>query len=153
MYLIPPTGPAKVLINTLPPTLNGLALSADQSTLYVSTTAANTTNVADQVSDHSIFAFDLANINGGIFAQNMRTFAVIDHGFADGFKLDDYGNVFASSADGVDVFNPAGILIGKIAVAASQSSQQNVNNVEFAGSRLVLMHNTNVLMLQLDTTG
>ena len=153
VYLIPPTGPVRVLISQVPETVNGLALSPDQQTLYVSTTAASISVAANEVSDHSIFAFDMVRIGGGLFAQNSRTFALIDHGFPDGFKLDDAGNLFASSADGVQVFNPAGSLIGKIIIPVSQSTQQNVNNLVFVGNRLVLLHNTNVLVLTLNTTG
>ena len=150
--MIPPSGPARVLINQLPPTINGLALSPDEKTLYVSTTSASQTIAADLVSDHSIYAYDLVSIGGGIFALNERLFAVIDNGYADGFKVDASGNVFASSDDGVDVFGPSGSLLGKIIVPKSQTTQQNVNNLVFAGSKLVLLHNTNVLLLQLNTS-
>ena len=151
-YAIPPSGPARVLINQLPSTINGLALSPDQKTLYVSITSHGQTMRADLASGHSIYAYDLVRTGGGIFAQNERLFAVIDHGYADGFKIDANGNLFASSDDGVDVFGPSGSLLGKIVVPKSQTTQQNVNNLVFAGSKLVLLHNTNVLLLQLNTS-
>ncbi|KAK9826520.1 hypothetical protein WJX74_000193 [Apatococcus lobatus] len=156
VYLVPPTGPARVIINQLPTTINGLALSADQQTLYVSTVQANNSDPADAVPldmSNSIYAGNLVPFGGGRFAQNSRVFAVSDHGYADGFKLDVNGNVFASSGDGVDVFGANGSLLGKIIIPASQSSQQTVNNLVFAGSKLVIGHNTDVLMLQLNTTG
>ena len=152
-YLIPPSGPARVLINQLPSTLNGLALSPDQRTLYVSTTS-HSQEIPDLVSgrSRSVYAYDLVSIGGGIFAQNERLFAVIDHGYPDGLKVDASGNVFASSDDGVDVFGPSGTLLGKIVVPRSQTTSQNVNNLVFAGNKLVLLHNTNVLLLHLNTS-
>lgn len=156
VYLVPPTGPARVIVNQLPSTINGLALSSNERTLYVSTTAANNSDPAGGVSllmSNSMYASDLVSCGEELFAQPSRVFYVSDHGYADGFKLDVGGNIFASSADGVDVIGPGGNLLGKIVIPASQSSQQNVNNLVFAGNRLVIGHNTDVLMLQVNTTG
>ena len=49
---------------------------------------------------------------GGVFAQNKRTFATIDVGYADGFRVDTNGYLYSSAGDGVQVFSP-----GKAALA------------------------------------
>jgi gluconolactonase len=47
---------------------------------------------------------------------NGRLFAVTSPGFPDGLKVDSEGRVYASSFGGVQIFNPAGDLIGEIEV-------------------------------------
>ena len=134
VHLVPPTGPARVIINQLPSTINGLALSSNERTLYISTTAANISDPAVGLPldmSNSTYASDLVACGQELFAQPSRVFYVSDHGYDDGFKLDANGNVFASSADGVDVIGPGGNLLSKIVVPASQSTQQNVNNVVY----------------------
>ncbi|KAK9815957.1 hypothetical protein WJX74_009390 [Apatococcus lobatus] len=163
VYIIPPNGPARVLINNVPGTgtPNGVALSPDQQTLYVSTTPLHITMpnnlpVSEKLTSHSIYAYDLALRNGGTFAQNMRVFCSTDVGYPDGFKVDRDGNVWSSAGDGIHIFNPAGSLIGKIIIPNASippNSEQTVNQLAFAGSRLVIMHHTNVLMLPLNVTG
>ncbi len=165
VYIVPPTGPARVLIDGFPGvtytgglgTPNGVALSPDQQTLYVSVTVLALQSTPDEqfINAHSIYAYDLVQRNGGYFALNARVFCSLDVGIPDGFKVDSAGNIFTSSGDGIQVFNPAGSLIGKIIIPdASVSPQlQGVNNLVFAGDRLVIMHHTNILMLPLNTTG
>lgn len=43
-------------------------------------------------------------------------FAFAVHGVPDGIKCDVYGNVYAGCFDGIEVWNPAGTLIGTIVV-------------------------------------
>lgn len=49
---------------------------------------------------------------GGIFAQNKRTFAAIDVGYPDGFRVDTNGYVYTSAGDGVQVFSPGMVPVG-----------------------------------------
>ena len=48
--------------------------------------------------------------------KSRRTFAVIDPGVSDGFRVDVDGNIWTSAADGVHCITPDGELIGKILV-------------------------------------
>ncbi|KAI7498561.1 lactonohydrolase [Hortaea werneckii] len=48
--------------------------------------------------------------------QDRQLFAYSDAGLPDGLHTDTEGNVYAGCGDGVHVWNPAGVLIGKIAV-------------------------------------
>ena len=80
---------------------NGLAFSPDELLLYV----------GDNGSPHRIVAFDV--LDGGTLGP-ARTFAVSTPGHPDGLKVDSAGNVYASSAGGVQVFDPSGALVHEI---------------------------------------
>lgn len=91
---------------------NGLAFSADERMLYVGDSGANQepgSFYPDR--PHRIMAFDV--LDGGRLGAP-RLFAVTVPGFPDGIKVDCDGRVYASSFAGVQVFNPAGGLIGEI---------------------------------------
>jgi gluconolactonase len=93
---------------------NGLAFSPDEQTLYITDSGANQEPGSYYVRrPHRILAFDVrdsTHLAGG------RLFAVTTPGFPDGLKVDHAGRVYASSPGGVQVFNPAGDLIGQIRV-------------------------------------
>jgi len=54
--------------------------------------------------------------SGAPFLANKRTFAFAAVGAPDGIKCDVHGNVYAGCGDGIEVWNPAGTLIGIILV-------------------------------------
>jgi gluconolactonase len=93
---------------------NGLAFSPDERVLYVGDSGANQepgSYHADR--PHHVVAFDVragGRLDGG------RVFAVTTPGFPDGVKADAAGRVYVSAASGVQVFDPAGDLIGEIAL-------------------------------------
>ena len=93
---------------------NGLAFSPDERILYITDSGANQESGSYYVQrPHRILAFDVrdrTHLAGG------RLFAVTTPGFPDGLKVDRAGRVYASSPSGVQVFNPAGDLIGQISV-------------------------------------
>lgn len=91
---------------------NGIAFSPDQQTLYVTDSGANQEDGSfydDR--PHHIVAFD---VRDGRELDNERVFAVTTPGFPDGIKCDSDGRVYASAFSGVQVFDPAGELIGEI---------------------------------------
>ena len=47
---------------------------------------------------------------------NKRLFAFSDAGLPDGIKCDTAGNVYSGCRDGVEVWNPSGVLLGRILV-------------------------------------
>jgi gluconolactonase len=53
-------------------------------------------------------------VRDGRHLAGERLFAVTTPGFPDGVKVDDGGRVYASAFSGVQVFNPAGDLLGQI---------------------------------------
>ena len=91
---------------------NGLAFSPDERTLYVTDSGANhEPGSYDPTRPHHIKALDVV---AGRRLVNERLFAVTTPGFPDGLKVDSEGRVYASAASGVQVFDPAGELIGEI---------------------------------------
>lgn len=100
---------------------NGLAFSPDEKTLYVADTSCLLRT--DGSGNHHIRAYDV--VDGR--CKNGRTFAVINEGVSDGFRVDLHGNVWTSSLIGVQVFNPKGERLGIIPVP------EKVANVCFGG--------------------
>ena len=93
---------------------NGLAFSPDEHILYIADSGANQEPGSYHVQrPHHILAFD---VRDGTHLAGGRLFAVITPGFPDGLAVDRAGRVYASSPSGVQVFNPAGDLIGQISV-------------------------------------
>lgn len=88
---------------------NGLAFSPDEGTLYVADSSS--VRKPDGVGNRHIRAYDVID---GIRCKNSRVFATIEHGFADGIRVDASGNVWSSSAGGVEVFSPSGEHLGGI---------------------------------------
>ena len=100
---------------------NGLAFSPDESRLYVAETG-------DQTSEHPLqyirvfeVGADRSTLSGG------EIFHKIEPGYCDGMRVDEYGNIWSSAADGVHCINPEGELIGKIFVPYL------VSNLTFGG--------------------
>ena len=88
---------------------NGLCFSHDERTLYV----------ADSGKPRHIRAF-VVDAKGGLDAG--RVFATIDKGGPDGIKCDEFGNVWSSTGDGVQVFSPDGRLIARILLPESAAN-------------------------------
>lgn len=90
---------------------NGIALSPDGAVLYVTDSGANhEPGTFDPARPHHIEAFDVV----GSHLQNRRLFAVTHPGFPDGLKVDSVGRVYASAANGIQVFSADGDLLGEI---------------------------------------
>ena len=99
---------------------NGLAFSPDENILYVS----DTSQVNYAQGHHYIRAYDLV---GDKEVANSRVFAVIEPGQPDGFKVDQQGNIFTSSADSFQIYDSDGNCWGKILVP------EVVANLTFGG--------------------
>lgn len=54
--------------------------------------------------------------HGEPFLVNRRLFAFADAGIPDGIKCDTDGNVYSGCGDGVHVWSPGGVLLGRVAV-------------------------------------
>jgi gluconolactonase len=101
---------------------NGLAFSPDESILYVADSAFS--HGPDR--PHHIRAFDVGPDNK---LSNNRVFAVIEPGLPDGFRCDTDGNVWTSAGDGVHVYTPSGVKLGKILTPKTPA------NVTFGGPK------------------
>ena len=93
---------------------NGIALSPDGATLYVTDSGANQEAGSFYPRrPHELRAYDV--LDGQRLGPG-RVFAVTRDGYPDGLKVDRLGNVYASCAHGVQVFDAGGGLIGEIAL-------------------------------------
>lgn len=101
---------------------NGLAFSPDESRLYVSDTGRS--HDPDWPARITVFEVSDANTLG-----RPQVFADIAKGLSDGFRLDTEGNVWTSAGTGVNVYAPAGALLGRIEL------EKPVSNLTFGGAR------------------
>ena len=112
---------------------NGLAFSPDERRLYVAESGRQF--AADPV--QHIRVFDV--LDDGKQLSPGRIFHKITPGFADGFRLDQDGNVWSSAADGVHCIAPDGTKLGRI------KAPFTVSNLAFGGrnrSRLFICAST-----------
>jgi gluconolactonase len=122
---------------------NGLAFSPDERRLYIADTGA----IFDPNAVRHIRVFDVdtsGKLGGG------EVFHAVSPGAADGFRVDQDGNVWTSAADGVHCIAPDGRLLGKIRVP------ETVANVTFGGranSRLFICASTSVYAIYLNARG
>lgn len=68
------------------------------------------------------YAFDVRCSSGEPFLTNRRLFAMADSGVPDGIKCDDKGNVYSGCRDGINVWSPGGVLLGKILIPGGVSN-------------------------------
>ena len=94
---------------------NGLCFSPDESKIYIAETGKLFADPPKQF----IRVFDVRDdgtlSGGGIFHK-------VSPGYADGFRADEYGNIWSSAADGVHCINSHGDLVGKVLVPSLTSN-------------------------------
>lgn len=100
---------------------NGLAFTADERHLYISDTGRS--HRPDWPAQIRMFDVDSGSLRNG------RVYVDIDSGLSDGFRLDQQGNVWTSAGPNVNVYNPAGALLGRVVLGTGTS------NVTFGGLR------------------
>ncbi|KAJ4248407.1 hypothetical protein NW762_012744 [Fusarium torreyae] len=96
---------------------NGICFSPDQTTVYITDTDQVRGPWIDRARAASIYAFDVIYRHGQPFLANRRLFAYADSGIPDGIKCDTAGNVYSGCPDGINVWSPGGILLGKITIS------------------------------------
>ncbi|RMZ14934.1 hypothetical protein D0864_00026 [Hortaea werneckii] len=95
--------------------VNGIEFSPDWEFVYVSDTGfATYPGVTNASEPASIYRYRISA--DGKRLQDRQLFASSDAGLPDGLHTDMEGTVYAGCGDGVHVWNPAGVLMGKIAV-------------------------------------
>lgn len=122
---------------------NGIAFSADESVLYVADSAGS----HDPFGNHNVRAYDVVD---GRSLTNGRIFAEINPGIPDGLRLDINGYLYITSADSIQVYSPAGELLGKIMVP------EKIANCVFGGrekNRLFIAASKSIYAITLNTTG
>ncbi|KAJ2907308.1 calcium-dependent phosphotriesterase [Zalerion maritima] len=99
-----------------------IAISNNQKTLYVSDLGSRHNEYPDILIGGGIFAYDIQDHSESQFLTNKRLFAYPKHGSAQKLKCDGRGNILAACADGVEVWNPRGILLGVFEVPDGATS-------------------------------
>ncbi len=123
---------------------NGLAFSPDEQLLYVAESGAPGAGEPRQSIRRFQVSADGRSLSGG------EIFHKISPGWADGFRVDEHGNLWCGAADGVHVIAPDGTLLGKVLVP------KRVSNLCFGdrfGSRLFLCASTALYALFTATRG
>lgn len=122
---------------------NGLAFSPDERLLYV----AETGRQFDPEPRQYIRRFQVnedGRLSGG------EEFYKVAPGFADGFRIDEQGNIWSSAADGVHCISPERELLGKILTPSL------VSNLVFGGrnrSRLFLCASQQLMAIYTNVRG
>jgi gluconolactonase len=120
VYRLPPGGPLELIDDTIDEP-NGIGLSPDQRTLYVSDTTTG-----------SLFAYPLQP-DGSAGARTLFSSGLL---VADGLCVDVVGNVYVATQTGVAILAPDGVLLGTLAVP------QQPSNCAFGGSDLRTLYIT-----------
>ncbi|KAA8907646.1 hypothetical protein TRICI_004937 [Trichomonascus ciferrii] len=114
--LQPDTGDVRVVANELKKP-NGICFSPDNHYCYITDTETYLgTGGTDPRCSATIYEYEVVSRHGSYILLNKRVFAFADTGAPDGIKCDVAGNVYAGCSDGIHIWNPAGILVGKILV-------------------------------------
>ncbi|CAG9953185.1 unnamed protein product [Clonostachys rosea f. rosea IK726] len=96
---------------------NGISFSPDQATVYITDTdSIHGDGTTDASRPATIYAFDVVSRGDQPFLTNRRLFAMADNGVPDGIKCDQFGNVYSGCGDGIHVWSPGGVLLGKILI-------------------------------------
>ncbi|CAJ2511447.1 Uu.00g070720.m01.CDS01 [Anthostomella pinea] len=96
---------------------NGICFSPDERTVYITDTDwYHGGGSTDDAKASTIYAFDVMFYHEEPFLTNRRLFAMADKGIPDGIKCDMDGNVYSGCGDGVNVWSPGGVLLGRVIV-------------------------------------
>ncbi|WVW78301.1 hypothetical protein I302_100255 [Kwoniella bestiolae CBS 10118] len=125
---------------------NGVTFSPDGKYAYVADTGANAGFWGfNYTKPSTLYRFD---VNDDGTWDNRMTFAYIDSGVPDGVHCDTKGNVYAGVGDGIHVWNPSGLLLGKIWLGVTSA------NFQFAGKgRMVICAETKLYYVTLGAEG
>lgn len=125
VYRINAKGETTLLIDSIRRP-NGIALSADEKTLYIGSSD-------DTHPRWYVYELDVNRgiKSGGILldATSLKERASVKQG-CDGFKIDKHGNLFASGPDGINIISPKGKLLALIKIDARPTSNCAFNETK-----------------------
>jgi gluconolactonase len=121
---------------------NGLEFSPDFKTLYVSDTGSAGGPLVgfNGTRPSTIYAFDVSA--DAKHVSNRRVFAFADNGNPDGVHTDTEGNVWAGCGDGIHIWNPQGVLLGKI------WNGVETNNFAFLPGKVLIFSNAQLWVVE-----
>jgi gluconolactonase len=122
---------------------NGLAFSPDESILYVSESGR-------QFDPHPRQYIRRFSVSGDNRLSDGAQFHKVLPGFADGFRVDEQGNIWSSAADGVHCVSPDGELLGRVLTPT------RVANLTFGGrnrSRLFICASHTLMAIYTNVRG
>lgn len=126
---------------------NGIEFSPDFKAVYVtdsgSMTFANET--ANPLRPATVYKFDVSS--DGTSLLNRRVFAYSDYGIPDGIHTDTQGNVYSGCGDGVHVWNPQGVLLGKMII------EGGTNNFAFVPGGVLIFNGNRLFKVGLAAEG
>jgi len=123
---------------------NGLAFSPDEKRLYIGDSGYTHDT---KKGNHHVRVFSVV---GGRSLRGGKVFAVVTPHVPDGMRVDRHENLFVTAGDGVQVFNHAGKLIGKI------RTPEVAANCAFGGrgrSTLFIAATSSVWSIEMNTRG
>ena len=141
--LVPETGDIRIVADDFDGP-NGLAFSPDETRLYIAETGYQMEQSPRQYIRVFNVGPDGATLSGG------DIFHKIELGYCDGMRVDEYGNIWSSAADGVHCISADGELLGRIFVP------HRVSNVTFGGpakNRLFIGGSTTLYAIFLNCRG
>jgi len=120
---------------------NGIAFSIDGSKAYIADTGALGGFLGNNATEPAtMYEFDVDPITQRFL--NRRVFAYMDSGAPDGIQLDAQGNIYTGTGDGVQIFNPNGVLLGKIFIGAQTAEMIFVGN-----GRMIVLGETKLFLV------
>ena len=122
---------------------NGIAFSSDEKILYVSDTGKSHNINGPK----HIRQFSVTNDNK---LYDAKVFVEIKNGLSDGFRLDQFDNIWTSAGTSVQCFTPDAQLIGEIEIG------ETVSNLEFGGlnkDQLFITASSSLYCIALKTSG
>ncbi|KAK0612597.1 hypothetical protein B0T17DRAFT_499384 [Bombardia bombarda] len=125
---------------------NGLAFSPNGQHIYIADTGTAQGFFGNNYTfPATVYRYDVED--DGTFA-NRKVFAFVTAGVPDGIHLDTKGNVYVACGDGVEVYSPAGKLLGRIYIGSTSA------NFQFAGKgRMVILAETELYYATLGAEG
>jgi gluconolactonase len=117
---------------------NGIEFSPDLKTLYIADTGVQNFD-RNYTRPGTIYAFDIIDDKR---LANRRTFAYVDAAFADGVHTDTHGNVWAACGDGLHVWSPEGVLLGKVWIGVES------NNFAFLPGGVLVFSNSQLWVVE-----
>ncbi|ORY75322.1 hypothetical protein BCR35DRAFT_292964 [Leucosporidium creatinivorum] len=151
--LMPETGVLSLVADDLKKP-NGIVCSPDGKTCYITDTDfIYGDGSMDPTRAGTIYAFDIVGTEAPQL-HNKRVFALVDCGAPDGIKVDTEGNVYTGTFEGVDIYAPSGILLGKILLRDSSGQQGGCANLVFGPAGvLFLLSETSVWAAKIEAIG